>query len=260
VATVVADESGEAEATNGEAEATGEPPPANATFRFDTLQLVEPHLFAGDGSGNQMDVTPVFNQLLAAALHNDDTGDGYADIWLVLAFDAALPLEDVSGDVVFANALCPVDDNNDRPCVAVGSAAAVRPDVRGPPAGSVLEPDPDRFADPANAPDKVESSCFSTPEADVDVEIVMGKSSIPLRNVEIAAYLVGDPADALEGGLMRGFVTEADAANTVISAGKQEYILGDLLRAEDMDGGSVLEPGWYFYVTFTALPTPWEAG
>jgi hypothetical protein len=41
---------------------------------------------------------------------------------------------------------------------------------------------------------------------------------IPLQDVQVGATYVGNPATQLTNGLMRGFISETDADNTILPA------------------------------------------
>jgi hypothetical protein len=101
--------------------------------------------------------------------------------------------------------------------------------------------------------------CFST--APFVFTLNIGGIQIPLTDVEVGATYVGSPAAQLSDGLMRGFISEADADSTILPA-DLPLIGGDPLSSVLPGGsgscqGGTLDsnngvPGWWFYLNFPA--------
>jgi hypothetical protein len=115
--------------------------------------------------------------------------------------------------------------------------------------------------------------CFVSNQSTVSVSL----SGIPitLYDARIAATYVGNPSNQVVNGLLRGFVTEADADATILPmnlaviGGKPlSFILpgGDppgpdrncrptTLSDKDVNNGV---SGWWFYLNFTATRATWS--
>ncbi|HET7843904.1 MAG TPA: hypothetical protein VFL14_07125, partial [Xanthomonadales bacterium] len=108
--------------------------------------------------------------------------------------------------------------------------------------------------------------CF----ASVTGTLSLSLNGIPvtLTNAQIAATFVGNPAQSLSNGLMRGFLSEADANATLIPA-TVPLIGGRPLSSvlaggtgscqtafSDKDTGPGGVVGWYFYLNFPAQRLP----
>src|SRR6185503_11564859 len=92
-------------------------------------------------------------------------------------------------------------------------------------------------------------------------------TTITLHDATIGAVYQNDPATGLMTGLIRGFVTETDADNTIVPL----PILGDTALSKLLPGGKDNckagssdkdtladgTKGWYFYLNFSAVQTPW---
>jgi cysteine-rich repeat protein len=109
-------------------------------------------------------------------------------------------------------------------------------------------------------------ACFvSDPET-----LTINVSGIPieLSDAQIAATYVGSPAGTLVNGLIRGFISEADADATILPA-DLALIGGDPLSsvlpggtnncashsAKDVNNGVT---GWWFYLNFSATKVNWS--
>jgi hypothetical protein len=93
-----------------------------------------------------------------------------------------------------------------------------------------------------------------------------GDFVLPLRSVQLSAMLVGSPTSDLDGGLMMGFLREADAAQVLIPAdvplvgGQPITILlpggaGACASGDDRDTHEG-QSGWWFYWNFEATTVP----
>jgi hypothetical protein len=101
--------------------------------------------------------------------------------------------------------------------------------------------------------------------APVDVEIVTTSFTLPLGDAEVAAQFVGDPANDLVQGTLRGFLSTADAESIVLPMDIQMQT-GAMVIAELLPGGNgncaghddTDGDGWWFYVDFAASRVPWS--
>jgi len=157
-------------------------------------------------------------------------------------------------------------------CTAPLSASTCEPDLVAPPtahayanmtAGTCLAPLTGTTYGPYS-PEIVSPTapCFV---ADVgSLELDLGVFILPLTDVHLAATYVGTPAISLTNGLIRGFVSEADAANIVLDMGSGPVPLSTILPGgsgscaghsdKDTVDGVV---GWWFYFDFVADVVPY---
>jgi hypothetical protein len=119
------------------------------------------------------------------------------------------------------------------------------------------------------------AGCFSSasvPTLNVPFQLEQGTLNIPLQNVQVAAIYGGTPATGLMSGLLRGFLSEANAAATTLPAGlpliggraisvvfKRGTGNACTAGADDRDllnpampMGASNPRGWWFYLIFTA--------
>jgi len=103
------------------------------------------------------------------------------------------------------------------------------------------------------------NQCFAT--AALTMTISLEGAAITLRDARIGAQY---GTTGLGTGLIRGFVTEADAANTFLPLpGFGDIPLASLLPGgrdscasySDKDTNGQGEPGWWFYLNFSATKT-----
>ncbi len=135
--------------------------------------------------------------------------------------------------------------------------------------GNCLEVLPDTTTQTVDPVEPGDFGCWASPP--VDFTVVLGSVvQIPLSEVVIAAQWDADPADNVVSGLIRGFMTEADAIATVIdpsttfiggqslkdSFGHDGSAPGDCDERDDNNG--VL--GYWVYLGFEAESVPWEGG
>jgi hypothetical protein len=99
------------------------------------------------------------------------------------------------------------------------------------------------------------------------ITITLSGIPITLSDAQVAATYSGNPATQLVNGLVRGFISEADADATILPD-TLPVVGGQPLSAvlpggtdncaghSDMDsnGGTA---GWWFYLNFTAGPATW---
>jgi hypothetical protein len=114
----------------------------------------------------------------------------------------------------------------------------------------------------------VAGSCFASGQVSLTVVIQLdaGPLSLPLQNVQLAALYNMNPATGLTSGLLRGFLSEANAQSNLLPSGLP--IVGGDPIARVFKGGvdndcsgddrdyitppSTGARGWWFYVAFTA--------
>ncbi len=207
-------------------------------FRLATISFQDPRLFNGS-----LDVTPEVNGAVRTALTGDSSPmDGFVDLSIVIFFD---PLDQAAAStpVAVATAQCTMPLAS-TVCTSIGSELGTAVNAS---AGTCLGPIADtipmgRIVSTPTAP------CFSAALSNV-LELGVGGAVVPLRYTQLGAQYVGDPARQLATGLIRGFLTEADA----LAARIGDRDLTTVLRASHRD---VFEgvPGWWLYLGFTASP------
>ncbi|MBL0214467.1 MAG: DUF4215 domain-containing protein [Myxococcales bacterium] len=240
-------------------------------YRFNTLALRDPHAYASVIGCN--DITDSFfgnavNQQLANNLtqDNDMPPDGFLDLSPTLVFRPlnqggvlTSPLE-----IHFANCTTPVGSTSCKP----GAAAPILLTATNQAAGTCLTTIAGTTHPYTPAITSSTSPCFVSTQSTVTV--ALGGVNIVLHDARIAATYVGTPATQVVNGLLRGFVTEADADATifpsnlaVVGGHTLSYILpggaGNCRPAnqsdKDVNNGV---SGWWFYLNFTAPKTPWS--
>jgi len=242
---------------------------AQATaFRMSTLAWRDPHLFVTAGLGCS-DITNSFfggalNENLQARIQTDGDSDGKLDLNYLLVFDP-LNQAGAGGTLGFgANVQCtaPLAGTSCSPLAVLpqysytNSASFCLTPIAGTTGGY------NPAVTPTSAP------CFVAALGTVTLDVSF---PVTLRDAYIAATYVGSPATGLVNGLMRGFISETDANNTVMPAnmavigGKS---LSSMLRGGvsscsqpspavgDKDTGPGGVPGWYVYLNFSASVVP----
>jgi len=237
-------------------------------FRIDTVSLRDPHVFANLGACS--DVTELANTLLTGLLTTDgDDADMYLDLSLLAIFRSLHQPPHAGGSVEIATANCepPVGMEVCSPDGETPQSATYQNQT----AGVCLEPLPGTsgpgnmgsYTPPITTPS---ASCFAT--TPVTLTFPFGVFTVPLQDVSAGATYVGDPANQFINGLLRGFLSEADADMIIIPpsvplVGGQP--VSRLLpggtgscaphTAKDIGPGS--QPGWDFHLNFTARRVTW---
>ncbi len=238
------------------------PVPARETtlFRVNQLELRDPHVFAFAC----FDATAQLNQVAYDSLTQDSDGDGFLDASVVLAFR---PLDQSAGcgGMTPSNGLCTAPESSTTcevdPTSAPSSVAYTNLKV-----GSCLGALPGTTTGYVPAVTETASPCFLTDE--FAFEFTLGGIAIPLQHVRAAGTYVGNPATVINDGLIRGFLSEADADATIIPpmvplVGGQPVSAvlagrtGICTAGDDRDfGPDGVTTGWWFYVNFTAEVVP----
>lgn len=245
-------------------------------FRFDTLRLRDPHAFVTIFIGCS-DITDTalggngVNQQFATQMTTDANNDGNLDLSPTLVFR---PLNQGGTlmsptEIHFAECTAPVagtmcSPGTDPPILLTGTNQTTGTCL-GPIAGTTGHTAPGTGTyTPAIT--QTTSPCFSTGTSTVSINLA--GVTITLRDARIAATYTGTPATGVVNGLLRGFITEADANATIFPAGTAiiggrplSFILpggaGNCANhsAKDTNNGVV---GWWFYLNFTAPRATWS--
>jgi hypothetical protein len=250
-------------------------------FRMDDLDLRDPHVYVSViACFDVTDTSPVgpsVNGQLQTRIQTDaDTPpDGLLDLSNLFYF---APLNQSLGSNAFdsggADCLAPLATtacdgfaSSGNPGAAVLSANA-----------TCLEPVADTTHGYMPQVIAATAPCFVSPSATVTLDL--GGIPLPLQDVQIAATFNGVPAIGTSNGLMKGFLLESVANTTLIPA--DVPLVGGLPIAQVLPGGNPPgpgancaphddrdehngQPGWWFYLNFTAptvplLIEPFDAG
>lgn len=246
-------------------------------FRFSDLDLRDPHVYVSFlGCRDVTDMALLgfsVNGELQTNIQTDGDNDGLLDLSPVLVFrqftqtaGASQPLE-----LHFANCTAPMSSTTCTP----GATAPVMATATNMATGTCLTTIAGTLYGPYTPEVSTPSGpCFVTNA--VTVTIDLGGIPITLRDARVAATYVGNPAQTMSNGLLIGFISEADANNTIIPAsfplvgGKP---LSELLPGGDPPGNGVNcenanghsdkdvnngTMGWWFYMNFPATRRPFS--
>lgn len=250
-------------------------PGAPDAFRIDTLAVRDPHLFAFIGTCQDATDPPgVFglfsaNGEIQAQLDNDEDEDGFLDLSLMAIFRSLHQPPAAGGELEIATGTCTTPVGSEV-CTLESSLEADIPYNNqnsglslSPVAGTTGVNNMTAYMPPVSSPGV---PGFNT--VPVTVVFPFGLFTIPLQNVRAGAEYVGDPANGLAAGLLYGFLRESDADMIVLPPDIPIY--GGRPVSEFLPGGTnccaphtakdvgpMGEPGWYFYLNFTAHRVTW---
>lgn len=232
-----------------------------AGFRFADLDLRDPHLFVDAFGCRDITDTPLLgfsvNGTLQTRIQTDGDGDGSLDLSYLVEF---LPLDtsQASNLIDFGGAQCSAPATGTT-CTPVLASAVAGDAALGPPAACLAAlPGTLRPYTPALAVPT--TPCFASPTGNLTLDL--GGVPVTLRQVALSATFVGTPATELTNGLLRGFISETDADNTILPASLP--LIGGRPLSSLLPGGTgacaahsdkdVLDgvTGWWFYLNFPA--------
>jgi cysteine-rich repeat protein len=241
-------------------------------FRLSDLDLRDPHVFV-DFLGCR-DVTDAalagfsVNGQLQTAITTDGTdADSFLDLSLVTLFRPLIQFHNniTTLEAHFANCTSPLASTScapgATPPTAVVSTSFTAGPCLAPVAGSVhTMPAPYTPAITSPAVPCYVSGGFT-------ITINLAGIPVTLRNAQLAATWVGNPATGAVNGLLMGFLSEADANATVIPAtlpligGRRLSSLlpggtGNCAPFSDKDTSNGVA-GWWFYFNYPERRVPW---
>jgi hypothetical protein len=236
-------------------------------FRFTDLDLRDPHVFINflgvrDITDNGIAGASSINGELQTSMTSDGDGDGYLDRSPVNLFRplgqaaAAGPAEVDFGAQCTATATITCSPGVPTSALATNQSSGT---CLGATVGTTTT---------AYSPDVTNSSspCFST--AATTLTFYLAGIPVTLKDAQVGATYVGAPATSETNGLIRGFITETDANNTIIPA--SVALVGGQSLSSVLPGGQNCPAthddrdvhngvmGWWFYLNFTATQTVWE--
>jgi cysteine-rich repeat protein len=237
-------------------------------YRMSDMDLRDPHVYV-DAFGCR-DVTDnaffgfSVNGELQTAIQTDDDSDGFLDLSLVLNMDPATT-QVAGGDMDFVVAECTAPMSSTT-CTVSDPADVIASTFTNMSTGTCLGTLPNTVRPYSPAVIQPAGPCFLSDAETITLDI--GDIPITLSDARIAATWSGSPPDQLLNGLVRGFISEEDADATILPdslavVGGQPLssILpggtGNCAGHSDMDTGPNNEPGWYFYLNFSAVAAPY---
>jgi len=230
-------------------------------FRISDLDLRDPHIWAiAIGCTDLTDLPNVgLNPQIQASIQGDAGGDGFLDASTLLEF---LPLDQSAATNLFdagaANCTAPVASTT----CGVIATPLLAGDATLPLSGNCGQPIAGTTRPYTPPVTNASSPCFRSITGTLTLNL--GGVSVALTDAQIAATFDGTPpATSLSNGLMRGFLSEADANATIIPA--TVPLIGGRPLASVLAGGTGACPafsdkdtgpgsvtGWYFYLNFPA--------
>lgn len=232
----------------------------SSLFRFSDLDLRDPHIFFNPGFGC-LDITTQTNDQIQASVQGDADGDGFLDRSTVVEF---LPLDQSLATNLFdsgrANCTAPLATTT---CGPINSSAIMGTATLST-TTACLSTVPGSIVQPYN-PTVTSSSapCFASPVGTIILDL--GGIPVPLTGAQIGGTFVSNPATNLNNGLMRGFISETDANNTILPMSIP--LIGGRPLSSVLAGGTGScaahtdkdmfngVPGWWFYLNYVAPRT-----
>jgi hypothetical protein len=237
---------------------------AQTAFRISDMDLRDPHVFVNFIGCRDVTDTPLvgysINGQLQTLIQSDGSQppDGLLDLSYVIEF---LPLDQALAtnlvDTLSPQCSAPLAGTT---CGPPATPLGLAGDAVLASAGQCLAPGVGTTRPYAPAITIPGGPCFGSPAGAVTLDL--GGIPLTLRDAQLAATFVGNPASNLVNGLLRGFISEADANATILPA-VLPLIGGQPLSAllpggtnncaafddRDVNGGV---QGWWFYLNFTA--------
>jgi hypothetical protein len=223
-------------------------------FRIGSMVLRDPHVYA-TVVFFCVDSTDAINEQIQQQLDADEDEDGFYDASALAVFR---PL-DASGQPGMLENRAGICTTESPPqCAPAGDPPVPRWYAAfdlGPPTVCLgaLPDTTSGYSPPVPQPD---GSCFTT--TPVDTTFAFGKLSVPLWDTQYAAPFPSTTGST-GGGLLRGFLREADADELVLDVDGQNVVLSSLLpdgsgscatniaHGKDNHRG---EPGWWMYLEY----------
>lgn len=223
-------------------------------FRIGSMALRDPHVFY-TVAFFCVDGTDGLNQEIQQQLDADQDGDGFYDGSALAVFR---PLDSSGRPGILENQAGLCTTESPPQCAPAADPPISRWysafDVNAPTVCLGALPDTTSgYSPPVPAPDGM---CFTTTA--VDQTFLLGALSIPLWDTQYAAPWPGTTGST-GGGLLRGFLREADAGQIEVDFGGQTVVLSSLLpdgagscatnvaHGKDSDRG---EAGWWMYLEY----------
>ncbi len=240
---------------------------APRVLRFSDLDLRDPHLFVEvtiivplclDFTDDPLPGFGSFNGSLQDQISADGDGDGFLDLSSLLLF-RPFDSQGMGERVDYDDGMCtaPIGTTT---CAADPLTDPLITSYDAHPAGTCLEALPGTTSGYSPSIGEPTAPCFVTVAETTD--FMLGDLTVTLEDVQIAASFPNDPATSFDTGLIRGFISEAEAdalllppdlpviggqpLSVLLPGGSGNCAAGD---DRDMNGGV---SGWWFYFNFEA--------
>jgi hypothetical protein len=229
-----------------------------SAFRITQLEMRDPHVYL-QGIGGCNDSIMFANSTIQRPIDHDDNNDGYFDDSQVIVLR---PLAQGDGETtpvsVYFAAQCTANSTTCTPgALAPGSDTAT-----SAAAGTCLTTIAGTTKPYTPAVTPATGPCFSTGGVNMTASIF--GTPVPLQQVQVGATYTGSPATGMMNGVLRGFLTQADAEATnisfgIITARLASFFPGGQNNCANFSDKDMLgtTPGWWIYFNFTAETVPW---
>ncbi len=261
--------------TDAAADAAIAQPESPTAFRMSDLDLRDPHVYFNFLGCRDVTDTPLagfaVNDRLQTRIQTDGDNppDGVLDLSIATVFRPLAPATPaVVMEVHYPSCTAPIATTICRqlpasPVVATMATSQVAGTCLSPIAGTTHGYTP-TITSPTGP-------CYVSAPARLSIDL--GGIPVTLRDAQVAATYVGSPADNTVNGLLRGFLAEVDANNTMIPATLP--LVGGQPLSTLFPGGDPPGPnntncapfsdldinngvrGWWFYLNFTAPRVTW---
>lgn len=243
-------------------------------FRANHVALRDPHVFIDIGACLDLTEAPgildtYVNGLIADAIQEDPDNSGTFDLNVLAAFRPLVQPPGLGGDVEIYTGECTTPLFGET-CSPGAQAPAVTTYVNQT-SGACVAPVAGTTG-PGNSgsytPGIVSSTAPCLNSLPTSISFSLDVINVDLESVVVGGTYDGNPADDIVNGLIVGFLSEEDADNILIP---QDVIIvgGDPLSSvlpggefncaphDDRDIGPGGEPGWYFYLEYSAHRVAW---
>jgi cysteine-rich repeat protein len=252
-------------------------PVGPTAFRLNDLDLRDPHIYIGAIGCTDITDTALggfsVNGQLQASIQGDDDNDGLFDLSPTMVFRPFTQAPGATTPMQLHMANCTASSNST--CRPSGGMVTVATATNGSGNTACLAPIPGTTTprmppySPGVAP--TGAPCFSSNP--VTITIDLNGVPIVLTDARIAATYVGNPANQMANGLIRGFLTETRANNTILPSSLP--LVGGQPLSVLLPGGDPPGPrrncapfsdrdvyngvrGWWFYFNFPARRVTWS--
>jgi hypothetical protein len=239
---------------------------AVTAFRLNDLDFRDPHFFVTFISCTDVTDTPIvgfsMNGLMQTSIQTDGDTDGLLDFSMLIVFDpadASLPGGTLrfSTNVACTAPLASTSCTANSPLTNIAYTNQAVGTCLGTLAGTVRP-----YAPAVSTPS---APCFVTNPS--TITLALAGTPVPLHDAQFGGTYVGTPPATIVNGLLRGFLTAADANATILPASIPligGHTLASILRggagncssSSDMDTHPSLGQGWWVYANFPAVTVP----
>lgn len=237
-------------------------------FRIGDLDLRDPHVYVNVPIFGCRDVTDTpfagfsVNDVLQTAIQTDEDGDGLLDLSQMQLFQPYAT--DGSGEIEITSGAC-LGPYQAPDCLRDPEAPSVIAAYQTQSVGQCLTFTPGTARPYAPAITSPSAICFASTPQDMTLTLPFG--TIQLRDAQFGATFAVDP-NSHENGLMRGFLSEADADAILLPA--DFPLVGGQPLSSLLPGGTNNcavhsdkdthkgVTGWWFYFNYVAYRSTWE--